>query len=180
MRARFVIIPVLLVLISTTVVAHAQHAARPASSPTALQPVPKETRRVYYGGEVLLCDLASVLLLFGGVTAPIGAGGYLLGGPIVHARHGNPERAVASAALRLALPVVGGSVGLAVYDSKEPIGAVLFAFAGGMIGALGAMAIDSAALSWEERPVPAQRPLVVVPQVSLGEHGVSLGVLGRF
>ena len=183
MRTRFAIIAVALVLISTTMAAHAQPGSHAGPPPAYVQPVPaapQETRIGYYGWQVLLCDLSSVIALFGERTTALGMGGYLVLGPIVHASHGNTGRAWASAGLRLGLPLLGGVIGGASHGSGDALDIMAGMVVGGMAGALGAMIIDSAALGWEQRPVQRERPLVVVPQVSVAEHGVSLGVLGRF
>ena len=183
MRTKLAIVAVALVLISTTMAAHAQPGSHPGPPPAYVQPAPaapQETRIGYYGWQVLLCDVSSVIALFGERTTALGMGGYLLAGPLVHASHGNTGRAWASAGLRLGLPVLGGVIGGASEGSSDPLGVAYGMVVGGMVGAVGAMIIDSAALGWDQRPVQSARPLVAVPQVSVDEHGVSLGVLGRF
>ena len=96
----------------------------PSSSPSA--PTAPAAPMQWYGGEVLLVDLASDLAMLGGallvsngsdnggggVVALLGGAGYLTGGPIVHAAHSSSGRIVAgSLGLRFALPLLGAAVG---------------------------------------------------------------------
>lgn len=196
MRARFAIASILLGLISTTAVAHAQDGRPPSLSPAKGQissTAPQEPRQEYYGWQVMLADAASLALLFNDEGTWLGVGGYALGGPIVHAAHGNVGSTLASAGLRAGLPVLGFFAGVILveqdshcgeeeYDCDDGFAALGAGLALGALGVVSAVAIDWLALGWDDRPAsPASgRSLVVVPQVGVSENGASLGVLGRF
>jgi hypothetical protein len=186
MRARLSIVAILLGLISTTAVAHAQDGPPPGRSQGNAQVSsagPDVPPGDYYGWQVMLVDVANVALMIttGGESGALSLGGYLLGGPIVHAAHGNPGSALTSVGLRAGLPVAGFFVGVLMHDGGgwDELGA---GAAGGVAGLLIAVSIDWVALSRDERPAPAATndSLVVVPQVGVSEQGVSLGVVGRF
>jgi hypothetical protein len=190
MRARVSVVSILFGLISTTAVAHAQDAPPPAFLPGSGQIASAEshvTVRESYAWQVILVDAASVALVLSLQEKPLmlGLSGFALGAPLIHAMHGNPGSAIASAGLRVGLPWLGFKAGTASYEPQENDGlemAVLPGLALGAIGVISAVVIDWGFLSWDEQRVPVTtgRSLVVVPQVGVSEQGVSLGVLGRF
>jgi hypothetical protein len=183
----------------------------PAGAPNAgpvgpLAPAPPVVRNNWYGWQVLLAD-GSWLVLGPALgssnkTAEIGAtisvGGYLLGGPIVHAAHGNPGAALGSLGLRLALPLggglLGGTLGYAVFNgSKSQIdygGLYGFYFGflvGGAVGMITAVVCDVAALSNEKvtvtAPAQAKRKgpgFRIFPTANLGVREQTVGVQGTF
>jgi hypothetical protein len=91
-------------------------------------------------------------------VATIGALGFLLGGPTVHAVHGRYGTALGSLGLRGALPALGFALGYTVAAPCESSGSITSScFFYGIIGMLGgavsASAIDASLLSWESRPI---------------------------
>lgn len=106
-------------------------------------------------------------------------GTFVLGGPIVHAAHGNWGRAAGSAALRLGAILL---TGLAIEASKCPYehcDATEQIVVGGLVGfALipPVIAVDSAVLARETVEV---KPMFV-PTASLTKDGGWVGMTGRF
>lgn len=102
---------------------------------------------------------------------------YVLGGPIVHASHGNWGRAALSLGARVGMPLLGISTGVALEDCRGGdfcgFGGALI---GGVVGIAAAVAIDSAALAREEAPVGA----ALVPTLRVSENQTWLGVSGQF
>lgn len=148
-----------------------------------------ERQREYYGWQVLGADMASLLvglaITDSGTGALTGMTGYALGGPIIHATHRNYGTAVASLGLRLGLPMAGGLMGRGVYSIEhegEDWDVLAYMAAGVVLGAITAAMLDWAILGWTDKHAPSPREPRhgLVPQVTAGEHGVSLGVLGRF
>jgi len=102
-----------------------------------------------YRGEVVAIDLASVAVVFGGLavgekhaTLPIMALGVIaaeIGAPIDHAAHGHLGRAGISLSAHVALPVIGGLVGM---STKRGLDAILPMLAGVVLGHLAATAVD--------------------------------------
>jgi hypothetical protein len=180
--------------------AEAQPSAQVPSATLAepTTPAPATRRRVdYYGWQILLVDAASVTatIAAGSVNEnagfPVLAGGYLLGGPIVHLSHGNRGRALISASLRLGLPVLGAGLVLWPDENCAPdnedvcddddLAEGLAAVALGVIGMGVASLVDWTVLGRSVEHVPVEPGPVVVPQVSAGVDGsLQIGVLGRF
>lgn len=169
----------------------APHEAAAASKPVAAIPelpaAPAEPRReTWYGAQILLVDAAAVGLLVASVTVGSGrpglgeglavasAGTYLLGGPIVHLAHGRADVAAGSLGLRVAVPILTAVAGMAIEQHSCSPGLLWCGAAGlvlgGAVGAVGAVAIDSAALAWAPRT-----HLVAAPMVGGGRLGVNLG-----
>lgn len=142
----------------------------------------RETR--WYGWQILLADLASVGAVVvtpatEGKSLYLGAGGFALGGPIVHVAHGRPAIGAASLGLRLGVPLLAAAAGLYVGGETavkctpsaadggcdDVFGAAGAALAGGFLGLLGGMvaasAIDIGLLAHE----PVER---TTPPVSVG------------
>jgi hypothetical protein len=154
----------------------------------------KAARKVeHYGWQILLTDAASVVAGFaiGNYSPNAGvatfAGGYLLGGSLVHLGHGNPGRALGSVALRAGLPALGVSLVLLPEqhcDSEggcDDFGRAIAVLATGVFGMIAASAIDWSVLSRSIEEVPVKRGPTLVPQVSAGADGsLQLGVQGRF
>jgi hypothetical protein len=149
-----------------------------------------EPARRWYGLPTLVIDVSAVTLLAAGATRSkdalgplsmaLGIGGYLVGGPIVHASHGNWGRGAASVLLRAGLPlataIVGG--GSCSQDSGRCAEELLQLAA---IGAFSAVALDLALLHWKPRKDPKPQGLgSVVPQLELDRSSVRLGARGSF
>jgi hypothetical protein len=171
----------------------------PPSSVAVTPPPPLEAPREAetepsYRWQIGVADASSLALLFTVTDRGALAGGllYLLGGPIIHAVHGEPGRAVGSLGLRVALPVAGAFVGGALWwnsqdarckngdpdycsDDEFNVGALY----GLGLGFLGAMVIDTAVLA---RPVPLRKDAGATwaPQLAVAPGHLGVGVVGRF
>lgn len=105
----------------------------------------------WYGWQTLLVDAVSVAAM---PAAGIGAGGYLLGAPIVHAAHDRWGIAAASLGLRVALPIAGAYAGVALENCPRNAQSDDMCGLGGAIlglgvGMLTAIVIDAAVFSYE-------------------------------
>jgi hypothetical protein len=136
-----------------------------------------------YGGQIILTDLATIALT--GITGGVALIGYPLAPPFVHAFNGNGPGALASLALRLTAPVVGGYVGYQIDTSSGcngdlcGLGGIVV---GGVVGMLTASIVDAAVLARVDRPVEvrALRHLPT-PTVAIARDGnLLLGAAGRF
>ncbi len=152
---------------------------------------PTVQARHWYGWQTALVDAAS-LGLGVGMNALSGDGnagngvrafavgltvtGYALGGPVVHAAHGQWGKAAASLGLRLGAPAAGTLAGLAIGsaacphdDSDVPCYAV-----GGGLGLLAGLAtaiiVDSAVLAYEPEREPAAAQGIRLAPVVIAEH----------
>jgi hypothetical protein len=138
---------------------------------------------------------------------------YLVGGPFVHVMHGAVGKGFGDFGLRLATPIVvgllGGLVGTAAYQSPScnpggscddglgRLGGSLEGFAiGGVLGIVGAVAMDAALLAYEPlgqhrgdlEPPPRQphqqaihiEPSVGVTPERLGGTRATFGLMGTF
>jgi hypothetical protein len=170
-------------------------------------PTQVDTRRQWYGWQTLSADGAALgFLTLGSALASdddsdsghtgidsfvvVGVGMYALGGPIVHAAHQNWGAAAASLGLRVGLPLAGILIGSGVDGcgaKRDPdvCGAVGPAF-GALLGIGAAIAIDAAALGYEQVPVASaattRPPLAAIstPFVVADAHHAMLGVVGTF
>jgi hypothetical protein len=150
----------------------------------------------WYGWQTLIVDAASLGALFAAPAAgypwtarlrPLGAGAYLIGGPIVHVAHGRWGRALASLSLRTGLPIVAalGGAGLGRADRGDFLSKDGF-FVGLGAGLVGAAALDALFFaSPDGRPTPwatghGLRPVTIAPQAAITPRGTSFGVSGVF
>ncbi|MBI5533761.1 MAG: hypothetical protein HY898_13660 [Deltaproteobacteria bacterium] len=140
----------------------------------------------WYGWQILLADGAGIALFYASLQASshsdtraieltAGLGIYGLGGPIIHVVHGNPGRATLSLGMR-GIPILAGFAASDAGDIGSALGGAMLALATG----LGAVAIDSAALAYEDKPEkPAPRPgavrWTVAPTFGRNSGGLSLG-----
>jgi hypothetical protein len=176
---RLIRIAALLVLVSTTVAAHAspqEEAEMPDdSAETTSNELPTKQ---WYGAPMLVTDLTALSLFaagFAGTAQPLdpvvdvgsvvmftGLGIYALGGPIVHFTENQGRRSAASLGLRVVAPIggmlTGGGIGfiavLATSDCEEKgLCAVSGMVYGGLIGfasgMLAATILDNALLSYK-------------------------------
>jgi hypothetical protein len=112
-------------------------------------PIPSD---VYYGYQNLAVDTAFLVLFFGG-TDEAGLG-YLLGSPLIHLFHDEPENAGLSIVLRLGVPLLAGGLmcGGDNDDFAEVMLSIVFCYVGVMVGMGVAVLIDDLVLAWETRP----------------------------
>jgi len=144
-----------------------------------------ESTTEWYGWQTLVTDGAAITFLAMATqardTAPYleaSAATYLLGGPIVHAGHGNWGRAAGSLALRATLPFFGGLTGAALAQCRQGqwLCGVAETSLGTLLGISTAMALDWGVLAWE----PATKPPPLVPVVRVGHNQTWAGVTGTF
>ena len=168
-------------------VARAVHAAEPLSESPAESPAPQ--RSEWYGWQTALVDVASlglgaaVIGLSGNSSSGSGAENvagvlmvstFVLGGPVVHAAHGQWGKAGASLGLRLGAPAAGalggflaGSASCPHDDGDVPCSAV-GAGIGLIAGAATAIIVDAVMIAYEPEQT-ATRGVRVVP-VLIAEH----------
>lgn len=128
---------------------------------------PARAEEEWYGYQVAAPDIVGSLLVVAGVqseTGPaiaLGAGGMLLGGPIVHAAHGHWGRAGASLGLRVGGPflgaILGGALGAGGKSGKGALDGIVYAIVGAGLGYVAAAAFDIAYLAYEDVPEAAPR-----------------------
>jgi hypothetical protein len=159
--------------------------------PASADPAPAESS--WYGWQTLIVDAGSVAVAALGwekqALSAVGVGGYLLGGPIVHAVHGRGISAAGSLGLRLAAPLVGAVIGYEAgggacqraketdrTDPADGLGAAFGALAGASVGVLGAIILDAALLARETQPsTPSRVQLALGPPRDAG-----LAMFGAF
>jgi hypothetical protein len=134
--------------------------------------------RVWYGWQTLATDAIALgpLVLMAAmngdgaeVFVPLALGTYVLGGPIVHATHGNWGRAGGSLSLRVGAPIL-----CALPVAAIPVPG--FALAGLLVGAGLAITLDAAVLARETVVTEtAWQPVVLV-----GKDAAWAGITGRF
>lgn len=165
----------------------------PSEVPKAWQyapPIAPKMVKDTYSGHIVLADGVSLAMIFLGAQtqaeALVGAGvvGYFLGGPIVHSGHGRGKTSAASLGLRVLGPLATGAVGAGVFQiaygrsgsEGDDYAAVVGFAVGGAIGLVVSPILDATVLARTEW----FNDLPLVPQVSLGPKGGSVGLAGVF
>lgn len=143
--------------------------AQPSTSALAHPSRPSVRERpVWYGWQTLVADGAALVTGIAGAhfsSEELGyltAGGYVLGGPIVHLTRENFGRAGASLALRVGLPLTFASVGAAAANcegSEELFCGIGEVVIGGLIGVTTAIALDAAVLARDSELVEEEASL---------------------
>jgi hypothetical protein len=154
------------------------------------------TTSSWYGWQVLLADAASTTVVIVGINnnnnsgdtlADGGLVGLAIGAPIIHLVHRRWGAAIASAALRVAVPLAIGywagqsaSCGTTPADTQGcgwgKIGAT---FGGFVLGAIIVEGIDVIGLSWDHKIVRPPTP-TMTPTVFVTPHSAGLGLGGSF
>jgi hypothetical protein len=169
----------------------------PVAAPVAPQAPARAPDMRWYGWQTLLADAGAVTLTFAlGAnvddgndaavvgTAVLGATAFLLGGPIVHAAHGQWGNAGISLALRGGLVLLAGGIGAAIgdgacgqYHYDHEFCAEGYALAGAVMGAVAAVIVDAAMAS---EPITARA--TSTPRVAFTplRGGGSLSLAARF
>lgn len=134
-----------------------------------------------YRGTMIALDgaaITAVMLSHGNKTVvQLAVATYVVGGPVLHLWHDRPKRALASAALRVGLPLVLGLAGARALsggsdDDEGPIvGAALGILAGGAL----AIGIDVAALAGpDDAPQRSWQPAISTTR----SGGMTFGIAG--
>lgn len=144
---------------------------------------PRE-ERAWYGWQTAGLDAVSVIGLEVGAHAStggqtpmlLGAGLFLLGGPITHLAHGRYGAAAASLGLRVLGPLIGFGLGRMGSNGADPL------ILGTTIGVIGAATLDAVLLGWETTPAPRARGAAsatgtwsIAPWVDRTRAGVAVG-----
>lgn len=168
------------------------------ATPTKMRPSPEADQpgREWYGYQTLLVDMAGIGMGLGAAgggypLAITGLATYLVGGPVVHAAHGNGAKVAIDIGVRLGAPTAGAMTGALLACAGGcrgdfgPLAGVVGGAFGAGIGALTAIVIDAAVLARE----PAERRAteakwdgkpVVRPEVSSLPGGGAVGLAGAF
>ena len=164
-------------------------------------PMPEKPQRTWYGWQTLVVlgistgTIALSTLDRNGsvaaITVPIGLGGFLLGGPIVHWAHGKTVKGFISLGMNAGAVLVGAGVGASVScaagcSSSQGGFFVFFAAAvSSGIALVSANIVDVAVFAYDERP--AQRPASVgglpftlAPTLDVRKDRASFGLMGTF
>ena len=179
----------------------------PVASARADEPSTAEAAPSRAGGyrlQTVAVDASSLALFMGGQYEDSGGrngqaaaglmlsalGGYLLGGPLVHAAHHDGGRAIGDFFLRAALPALGAVIGYATLNChgvESPCGVERTA-TGFVVGAAVASVIDVALLSGsssappspEQAPSRARASWTLAPSVAASSTVALVGVGGQF
>ena len=110
----------------------------------------------------------------------LGGFGYLFGGPVVHAVHGQGGVGAGSFLLRVGMPVMGAFLGCAIQgDSSGEFSCLGGALVGFGLGALGAVVIDASLLAYEEPQENPKKPRILTMGHAT-RHGGQIGIAGSF
>jgi hypothetical protein len=165
--------------------------AAPGMTPAAPLPAPEiapEIAPADYRWQVVAADVVSVVLAFSRSGTGIRLGGltYVLGGPIIHAVHGQGARMGVSLALRVGLPIALAltGAGLAHHDCSPDdddcdngsLGGGILGFG---VGIVTAMVVDSVVIAGAVK-VRKHTGATWAPQIAMTPQHVGLGVVGRF
>lgn len=164
----------------------AQKRERQASGASARSA--EESRpRVWYGWQTLVVDAVSTALVFAAVEgdtavpAVFAAGGYVLGGPLIHVGNDQYLNGLGSLGLRLTLPTIGGVIGAQAGDDGCGDWVCFHvAYYGFFIGLGAAVLLDAAVFGYrsvDEEVVATPR---LQPTFAIGRDGGVLGIAGRF
>lgn len=123
--------------------------------------VPTRTQRRWYGWQLMLSDVASLVLAFQTENGGVFVGGYLLGPMVIHAVNRSHGKMLGSPLLRAGLPVFGGLAGVGLSscnNSSDEFCGLGEALGGMALGMLAAVVIDYA---WASRTVDLPGHVVV-------------------
>ncbi|HSO41034.1 MAG TPA: hypothetical protein VLT33_51265 [Labilithrix sp.] len=169
------------------------------------EPAPSATtagESYWYGWQIMIADAASIATMAAGgamgssTVGVIGVGGYFVAAPVVHGVQGRTGVAFGSFGLRAGMPMLGGFIGYAAAgscsaDERSAFLGCLFhgwaeAMVGGLIGAAGAIVLDTALLAQGTHKVAQPRETGVPKVTSLAPSfdprtgAASMGLGGTF
>lgn len=143
-------------------------------------------KRRWYGAPILIVDGASYVTFLvatsSDVLAPVavvGAGGFLLGGPITHVAHGNWGWAGLSVLARGTLPLVGAAAGAGDCEPEDGDACLGSVFSLAAVGMVAATVFDTAVLAFEPEPV-ATPALSAQPILGVSATHAFIGATGTF
>jgi hypothetical protein len=116
----------------------------------------------------------------GGIPSLVGAGGYLVGAPVIHMRHGHGGRAMASLAMRIALPVAGYWLGGRRMSSDDDDEQFIAQGMLAMSGMLLAQTLDAVLLGGGDEEQVAPPRAMIAPSLAATHGGLALGLGGSF
>ena len=183
---------VLAAIVLVTTIARAEPPLTGETPSWSVQPVDGTAPVEYesYRAQLVVADLAALGLLVVGadgvgppdVLTQAAIGTYALGAPLVHLGNGHGLRAVASLALRVALPAAGAAIGVRLQghsectsciDNPPPLVGLIFGLG---VGGLTAVVLDYAVVG---KPVKVTRS-GWVPSATPLRGGATVGVSGGF
>ncbi len=171
-----------------------------ANADSSVVPQPVATERSFYGWQNIVAGHASIGAAVLIAAAGQGSGGtseaggviglgYVLGGPIIHAVHGDGERAFGALGILAGIPATLGLTGFIIDEAcgvDASCTGTTWAY-GLLAGLILAPIIDGVALGWEDVPRegevrPKAAPVMPVVNASLapGAEQLSVGVGGTF
>ncbi|MRG91012.1 hypothetical protein [Polyangium spumosum] len=193
MQARVLSLSALLALLLAPAAGLAEEPTAPPAAKVFPSPAPRE---VWYGWQTLTIAGASLgvgtfpAALFGvhPYVWPLGLGGVVLGGPIVHWKHGRVGRGFAVLGMNVGGAALGMGLSMPVGCVFEKCDGIYFQYlwAGSYLGALIGVAIDAAFLSKYEPPEPREAALLprgfesITPMIDVRPDRTVLGVRGLF
>lgn len=136
-----------------------QRVARPVlAAPTAARTV--RIRR-WYGWRIIIEDVLSSALSASGaasgsnVAQYMGAGIFVLGGPVMHWTQGNVGTGFLSLAMRVVFPLAGFGIAYGATSGDADDARLSAGLIGGSVATLAVSVFDSAAMAYRETEVPA-------------------------
>jgi hypothetical protein len=186
-----------LVVLSLLAAVATARADAPGLTPP-IEPAPAEPADTgSYRLQTALCDVAAIGLFTiaansnGNAAGSLGLGMYIAGAPVVHLYHHHNARALASVALRVGLPILGGLVGSALSSGQCTgddcdLAGLAGALLGVSVGMVAASAIDIGYLSRGEDAPPQTQPALApmqspsVPIAPAEPHQVRVGMAFAF
>jgi len=152
---------------------------QPSAAPRAAPPPER-----WYGWQILVSDAASLTFGLASSQGWPAAAGYLVAPPLIHVFHGQGTRALASAGMRIGLPLVGYAIAVEGGRSCSSgdfgpsfceIGTLVLGFVVG-ISALG---LDPA-FAYEPVKVTERTRASVAPQILISDRQTRFGLVGSF
>lgn len=191
MRRVFIAIPLVIALLSSTMVQAQPGRNAPGEVPSyvAGPPAAPTTKTTSYRSHVILTDVALWLSIASlsdhgneGMGTLLGLG-LVLGGPAVHLAHGNSRGAAYSLLARAGLPIAGGLAGgLVCGDSEqdELFGCLGHVMIGVLLGYGTALVVDWTVLAEKKEVVYPTGYASIRPVLQLREGGAQAGIGFQF
>jgi hypothetical protein len=152
---------------------------QPAAAPHTVPP-----RERWYGWQILVSDLASITLGVATEQELVFGVGYVVAPPLIHLFHGQGTHALASAGMRIGLPLLGYAIAVEGARGCSDPGFVpsfcgLGAFVVGFIVGVSAVGIDPA-FAYEPLEPTERAHSSFAPQISISHRQARFGLVGSF